>query len=168
MTMSCWALGSILGPCFGGLVAEPCTTWEAFRASDLCSNSSLLRKFPFVIPFGATAVLCAVSWIVGICALHPEAAVLAAWASEDEQQAASGSGGSEAQSTDAASVQDNGAVCHSFHRAALHRTLSMLKQSPVVKLSSCICTRRAQCCHEMFRLRSFPLAFIELPLWLLL
>ena len=132
MTMSCWALGSILGPCFGGLVAEPCTTWEAFRASDLCSNSSLLRKFPFVIPFGATAVLCAFSWIVGMSALHPEAAVLAAWASEDEQQAASGSAGGEAQSTDAASVQDNDAVCHSFYhsfchsfyRAAQHRTLN--------------------------------------------
>lgn len=94
-------------------MAEPCTTWDVFRTSDLCSDSGLLRKFQFLIPFAATALLSAVSYVVALFALHGEEAVRAAWPAEDEQQTSLGCGGGEAQSPDATSVQDNDAVCHS-------------------------------------------------------
>lgn len=124
--MACWALGSILGPCLGALVAEPCTTWEIFRSSQLCTDpTTLLRRFPFLIPFCGSAALSAISCIIAVLALYPEASVRAVWPAEpaEDEHGASGTGG-EAQDPDTVALQDNDAVRHTV--AEQCNTLLML------------------------------------------
>jgi MFS family permease len=108
--MSFWALGSILGPCFGGLVAEPCTTWDFARNSEYCKDSSaLLRKYPFFLAFAGCALLSAFSCIVTVFALSPEEDVRAVWSEEDDQVPAEVQA-EEAQAPDAATLTDNDLV----------------------------------------------------------
>jgi MFS family permease len=76
ITMSCWAIGSIIGPGLGGVVAEPCRIWRRWAAASVCaSRTALLQRFPFVIPCTGAAVLCALSALLAHFLLHPEAAV---------------------------------------------------------------------------------------------
>lgn len=88
LTMSCWAIGSIIGPCLGGIVAEPCANWKALRASRLCSApDTFLRKYPFAIPYSGAALLCVLGVLAALFFLHPEQAVRAAWPWDGEAAA---------------------------------------------------------------------------------
>jgi MFS family permease len=120
--MSFWALGSILGPCFGGLAAEPCTTWDFARNSEYCKDSSaLLRRYPFFLPFAGCALLSAFSCIVTVFALSPEEDVRAVWSEEDDRAEVQGEEqGEEAQTLDAATSPDNDLVrCNDVNESVL-------------------------------------------------
>lgn len=107
-TMSCWAMGSILGPCFGGLVAEPCATWSFLKTYPICDSSTgLLMQFPFLIPFAGSALISALSCIVAVYWLQPEESVRAAWPVEDEEQTVASSDMREEQEAAAASDEDD-------------------------------------------------------------
>lgn len=85
LTMSCWAAGAITAPIVGGVLAEPCRTWPSLAHSRHCAPGALLSRFPFMLPCIATAVLCMLSFCVGVVALSPSEQVLAAWPLEDTE-----------------------------------------------------------------------------------
>jgi hypothetical protein len=120
-------------------VAEPCTTWDFFRSSELCSDpNTLLRRFPFLMPFAGCALLTAVSGMVTVFALQPEADVLAMWPDDEEEQVALTSEGGEAQEPDMEGLQDNDGVPFSNPSNMLH--------VPSEKVPHCTCARTAALC----------------------
>lgn len=84
VTMGAWAVGSMLGSAVAGVLSYPCETLPWLAQGQACAGAhSLLRRFPFFLPWLLLSFLCALAAVVVGRFLHVPDDVKAAYLSAD-------------------------------------------------------------------------------------
>lgn len=96
ITMTSWALGSIIGPAVTGPLTDPCATFPSLSSNALCHGpASFLRQFPFAVAYLLIAAVAALSTILSAFCLSPPEVVRSSWeaaVADAETEAAAESG----------------------------------------------------------------------------
>lgn len=74
-----WSIGTILGPCVGGLFADPARNFPS-----IFSHTGLFAKFPYLLPNVICATLMFVSIVAGYLFLHETHPDMQPWSTQEE------------------------------------------------------------------------------------